>query len=110
MQDQKAAADSPWELGAGLLPGQNLLAVQQLIIKGLYRPETEIITIEASPSPLLLMRIPAHQDHRPACLDVLTTNTPCALQPLAAAVATSSSEISLRAACSTDQAGAERRS
>lgn len=30
----------------GLLPDQGLLAVQQLLIKGLYRPETEIATIE----------------------------------------------------------------
>ena len=30
----------------GLLPDKGLLAVQQLLIKGLYRPETEVITIE----------------------------------------------------------------
>ena len=43
---EPSIVDNPWELGMGLLPDQGLLAVQQLLIKGLYRPETEVITIE----------------------------------------------------------------
>lgn len=45
-QGQQQRADTLWELGVGLLPDQGLVAVQQLILKGLYRPETEAITIE----------------------------------------------------------------
>lgn len=34
-----------WELGARLLGLDQLLALQQLLIKGLFRPETELATV-----------------------------------------------------------------
>ena len=36
-----------WELGSFLGQDPPLLAVQQLLIKGLFKPETEIATVEA---------------------------------------------------------------
>ena len=37
---------TPWELGSFLSQGGQLFAVQQLLIKGLFKPETELATIE----------------------------------------------------------------
>lgn len=35
-----------WELGSFLAQDMQLLAVQQLLIKGLFKPETELSTIQ----------------------------------------------------------------
>ncbi len=39
-------AELSWELGSFLAQDAQLLAVQQLLIKGLFKPETEISTIQ----------------------------------------------------------------
>lgn len=39
-------AEVTWELGGFLAQDLQLLAVQQLLIKGLFKPETDIATIQ----------------------------------------------------------------
>jgi hypothetical protein len=48
-----------WELGSFLGQGSPLLAVQQLLIKGLFKPETEIATVEACACALMRMHAAA---------------------------------------------------
>jgi hypothetical protein len=49
-----------WEVGAALLPRGDLLAVQQLLIKGLFRPETELTAVKVRiPKSLLQTGLPA---------------------------------------------------
>ena len=35
-----------WQLGRFMSEGKSLLAVQQLLIKGLFKPETELATVQ----------------------------------------------------------------
>ena len=44
---EEAGAGVAWELGSFLGAAPQLLAVQQLLIKGLFKPETELATVEA---------------------------------------------------------------
>lgn len=39
-----------WLLGAALLQRPQLVALQQLLIKGLFNPDTQLVTVKASPS------------------------------------------------------------
>ena len=43
---QEAVQEPPWLLGAALLGQPGLLCIQQLLVKGLFRPETDLITVE----------------------------------------------------------------
>ena len=45
-ESMRSGTQGKWALGAGILERRSLLAVQQLVIKGLFRPETELVVIE----------------------------------------------------------------
>lgn len=47
MQGVAAHHSAPeWQLGSFMAEGKPLLAVQQLLIKGLFKPETELATAQ----------------------------------------------------------------
>lgn len=41
-----------WPLGTQLFGREQLLCIQQFLVKGLFKPETELCTIEVPDSPL----------------------------------------------------------